>query len=51
MYEQGTHQHECTDCDEIEECNDTGTDDECTKPGAGWIRGRFYCKDCAETRC
>jgi hypothetical protein len=46
--ELGTNQHECADCGEWEEC--AGLGDSCTQDEAGWIRGRFYCKDCAEAR-
>jgi hypothetical protein len=46
--EHGTHQHACTGCGEPEECGDLGSDERCSRPGAGWVRGRFFCKDCAE---
>jgi hypothetical protein len=44
----GTHQHDCAVCGDPEECNDPGNGEDCTHPGAGWVRGRFHCKDCAE---
>ena len=43
-----SYQHKCRNCGAWEEC--ASPDGDCTQDEAGWIRGRFYCKDCAEDR-
>ena len=44
----GGYQHVCTECGAWEEC--AWPNGNCAQDEAGWIRGRFYCKECAEER-